>query len=139
VTFQPAAHTVDSFKAFTACSVLLYEASQTLLYNLSDGVEEDLSRVKSCIDMLNVPTKADRVAEKCLAVTQPLCESLLALHSETSAILPSRNLGASAMRAEAMPTAQSAADILRSPFGHEGRMKIGTFSRSRTESPDWWI
>ncbi|EXJ92151.1 hypothetical protein A1O3_00701 [Capronia epimyces CBS 606.96] len=148
--------------AFSACSVLLFDAAQSVLYGVRDGVEETLAQSQKCINVLQSCSVADHVARSMMDIVLPLHQELLTLasanfsHIRQSGIYHLLQNPHSAggpdsdprtqpdprdvlpVRSAAIPAMQKAIEVLGNPFGHPRRLNIDTFSPADQDIPSWW-
>ncbi|KAF2186359.1 hypothetical protein K469DRAFT_573722 [Zopfia rhizophila CBS 207.26] len=142
--------------AFTACIVLLFTATSKLLDGLPDGVDEDLTYAKSCLDMLELCRSSEPIACKYLDVLWPLYDSLRDVHhrmvgraktSIFSLIQPTDPNQLSppmpVSRAEIGPISEKLSVLLTDPFGRK-QQNIPPDNMRRISSADgtcimfWW-
>ncbi|OCT52784.1 hypothetical protein CLCR_09732 [Cladophialophora carrionii] len=139
--------------AFSACSVLLFDAALRLLYNQTDGVDEQLARSQECINMLEGCGEADRVAKAMLQIVLPLHQDLRRLASDQPTtrsgihnLLENPLSGTTSttttpepqIRAAVIPAMQTAIEVLGNPFGHVRRNNIDSFAAGDPSVPSWW-
>ncbi|KAJ9616918.1 hypothetical protein H2200_000638 [Cladophialophora chaetospira] len=142
--------------AFSACSVILFDVAQRLLYSQRAGVMEQLARSQECINMLDGCGEADRVAKAMLQIVLPLHQQLQNLASDQPTTQRSgiHNLledplsggagdarlvgGEAQIRSAVIPAMQTAIEVLGNPFGHLRRNNIDSFATGDPSVPSWW-
>ncbi|KAF2754887.1 hypothetical protein EJ05DRAFT_513804 [Pseudovirgaria hyperparasitica] len=67
---------VAIFQSFSACSILLFSASQKLLYEPFGGFEQDLGYAENFIKLLAWCASSGPVAQKCLNIVTPIFQEL---------------------------------------------------------------
>lgn len=141
--------------SFTACIVLLFGATSKLIDGMHDGVEEDLTYAKGCLDILQPCCDYEPIATKYMNILRPLYDTLRTIHSRTlgkaktsifSLLQPSDPAQLSppmpVSKAEVGPIAGQLSNLLTDPFGRN--QKISGESMRRVLSPDgsytvfWW-
>ncbi|KAJ4535828.1 hypothetical protein HRR86_001966 [Exophiala dermatitidis] len=146
--------------AFSACSVLLFEAAQSLLHGLWTGVEDTLAHSQKCIHVLQDCSVADHVAKTMVDIVHPLHEELVTL-SKTDSWQTRRSgiydllqnphpehspdhatdhstIDSQPVHPVAIPAMQKAIDVLGNPFAHPRRLNIDSFSPADPDVPSWW-
>jgi hypothetical protein len=137
--------------AFSACTVLLFDAAMRLLYDQRAGVDEQLARSQECINMLEGCGETDRVAKTMLEIVLPLHQDLRRLASGRSStrsgihnLLENPLSGTAStrpdpqIRAAVIPAMQTAIEVLGNPFGHVRRNNISSFAAGDPSVPSWW-
>ncbi|KAF2475563.1 uncharacterized protein BDR25DRAFT_213998 [Lindgomyces ingoldianus] len=128
--------------AFTACIVLLFAAATRLLDGQPDGVDEDLTYAKGCLDMLEPCRNYEPVAERYLEILWPLYDSLRDIHqrmlgrAKTSifSLLQSTNPAQLSppipvSKEEMGPISEKLSVLLADPFGRKQAMPGDTRRR----------
>ncbi|KAF2683047.1 hypothetical protein K458DRAFT_49822 [Lentithecium fluviatile CBS 122367] len=141
--------------AFTASIVLLFSATNKLMEGQPDGVEQDLSYGKSCLDILEACRSFEPIAARYLDTLWPLYDSLREIHhrmvgraktSIFSLLQADPNLLSPPIpisKAEMGPISEKLSVLLTDPFGRKQHIP-GDNSMRRLLNSDgscsvfWW-
>ncbi|ORY11682.1 hypothetical protein BCR34DRAFT_483669 [Clohesyomyces aquaticus] len=141
--------------AFTACIVLLFSAANKLLDGQPDGVDEDFTFAKGCLDMLEPCRTFEPIAHRYLEILWPLYDSLRDIHQRMvgraktsifsllqSTTPPQLSPAIPVSKEEMGPISEKLSQLLTDPFGR--KLTVPSDSRRRILSPDgthlvfWW-